>query len=198
MELKMKPKIEPLKILGMDGKPLNEEQAVENAPIPFSDFDLYQKMASVSLQESPKENRMNECLLGMAEEIGEFIGIHKRLQRGDYNTPELQKEAVFKAVREMGDTLYYMSGWCTEVGVPFGEIPFQNLEKIAKRMEQGNIKGTGSDREEIEEKDLEDGKIDTVENCTETETTTDEVLENNTDGSEPVLELPTTDDGADV
>lgn len=127
---------------------LNKEVAeIENQDIPFQDFDLYQMLAERS-NVTPDSNRLVEILTGMTEELGEFMSFHKRMMRGDYKTPEQQQEALILASKELGDMLWYMSAWCTIHGIQFGEIPFNNLEKLRKRMEQNKITGSGDTREE--------------------------------------------------
>jgi NTP pyrophosphatase (non-canonical NTP hydrolase) len=138
--------IKSIPIVGLDGKPLTEVEADNNAPVPFQDFDLYQMLAEKS-NVTPKDNRLSEIMFGLAEEMGEFFSFHKRMIRGDYDTPEKQSEALFLASKELGDILWYMSAWCTIHGLQFGEVPFQNIEKLSKRMQKNLVKGSGDTRE---------------------------------------------------
>lgn len=141
--------IKKIPIVGMDGKPLTETEATENAPVPFQDFDMYQMLAEKS-NVTPPENRLSEIMFGLAEEMGEFFSFHKRMVRGDYDTPEKQQEALYLASKELGDIMWYMSAWCTIHGLQFGEVPFQNLDKLSKRMQKNLVKGSGDTREEDE------------------------------------------------
>jgi NTP pyrophosphatase (non-canonical NTP hydrolase) len=137
--------IKSIPIVGLDGKPLTETEADNNAPVPFQDFDLYQMLAD---KVEPSITGLTEVLVGLSEELGEFMGFHKRMMRGDYKTKEEQSNALFLASKELGDILFYMSAWCTIHGLQFGEVPFQNLEKLSKRMEKNLVKGSGDTREE--------------------------------------------------
>ena len=135
--------IKSIPLVDADGQELNPKEVIED--IPFKDFDMYQMLAN---QIEPKVTGLAEILIGLSAEFGEFMGYHKRLLRGDYKTPEQQSEALAGASKELGDMLWNMSEWCTMHKMPFGEIPYQNLEKLRKRMEQSKILGSGGAREE--------------------------------------------------
>jgi NTP pyrophosphatase (non-canonical NTP hydrolase) len=140
-------------LVGADGELVGKakEEAVkieqEEMGVPFQDFDIYQMMAE-QFNVTPKENRLAEVMFGLAEEQGEFFGYHKRMARGDYETPEQQQEALLMATKELGDMLWYMQAWCSIHGIKFGEIPFNNINKLSKRKEQNLIKGSGDSRGE--------------------------------------------------
>ena len=139
--------IKTIPIVGADGQVLNpKETEIDTTGVPFQDFDMYQMLAEKS-NVTPPENRLSEIMFGLAEEMGEFFSFHKRMVRGDYETPEKQQEALFLASKELGDILWYMSAWCTIHGLQFGEVPFQNIDKLAKRMEKNMVKGSGDTRE---------------------------------------------------
>lgn len=147
--------VKNIPIVGMDGKPLVEpKEETPKEALPFQDFDIYQMLAERS-NVTPAPNRLVEILTGLSEELGEFMSFHKRMMRGDYETPEQQQDALMLAAKELGDMMWYMSAWCTIHGIQFGEIPYNNLEKLRKRMEQNNVKGEGDTREE----DLKDANI---------------------------------------
>lgn len=134
--------IKSIPLVGANGESLAPETKEE--VLPFQDFDLYQMLAS---QVEPSATSLTEILIGLGEEYGEFLGFHKRMMRGDYVTEQEQEKALYLAYKELGDMLYYMSQWCTIHKLKLGDVPFNNLEKMAKRMEQGNILGAGDERE---------------------------------------------------
>lgn len=142
--------VKKIGIVGADGKPIGE-QAIEETQtgerMPFEDFDLYQMLAEKT-NVTPPENRLVEILTGLSEELGEFMSFHKRMMRGDYDTPEKQTEALDLAKKELGDMLWYMSAWCTIHHIPFGDVPYSNLKKLDARMAQNKIKGVGDTREQ--------------------------------------------------
>jgi len=146
-------KIELIKktpLVDSDEKELTPTEATRTGERePFQDFDLYQMFAEKT-NVTPPNNRLVEILTGLSEELGEFMSFHKRMMRGDYDTPEKQQEALILASKELGDMLWYMSAWCTIHAIPFGEIPYANLEKLKKRYEKNMIKGTGDTREQEE------------------------------------------------
>lgn len=157
--------VKKIGIVGADGEPMGE-QAIEETQtgerMPFEDFDLYQMLAEKT-NVTPPENRLIEILTGLTEELGEFMSFHKRMMRGDYDTPEKQAEALDLAKKELGDMMWYMSAWCTIHHIPFGDVPYSNLKKLDARMAQNKIKGTGDTREE----DLK--VVSEEEVCTDTE-----------------------------
>lgn len=90
-------------------------------------------------------------LKGMIEELGEFFGHLKRIERDDKGMISFDRFEKMK--KEGGDFFwYFIRAWtliCEKRGVPF--IPFEqiwneNIAKLADREERGVIKGTGSER----------------------------------------------------
>ncbi len=99
------------------------------------EFNEYQRIASQTDQQ-PKSLEGKEDLLsilipllGLAGEVGELLGEHKkRLRDGDsYKLfPDRVKE-------ELGDLLWYLSNVATKHGVTLDEIASHNLRKIHRR-----------------------------------------------------------------
>lgn len=146
-----------------DGNVISQpEQETGEAQLVFQDFDLYQMLAEKT-NVTPPNNRLVEILTGLSEELGEFMSFHKRMMRGDYDTPEKQQEALVGASKELGDMLWYMAAWCTIHKIPFGDIPFGNLEKLNARMEKNLIKGAGDNREQ----ETETKEVSPVEDSSE-------------------------------
>jgi NTP pyrophosphatase (non-canonical NTP hydrolase) len=80
--------------------------------------------------------------IGLLNEAGEMAGKIKKWMRGD-----VDKLNVADVVSEMGDVLWYLASLATDLNVTLEEVALNNIEKITKRREQGNIKGDGDHRE---------------------------------------------------
>lgn len=80
-------------------------------------------------------------LNGEAGEVAELIG--KALRDGDI---EIGRERSAKLEKEVGDVLWYVAEICTIMGWSLSELASKNLEKLAKRKDDGTLKGDGSDR----------------------------------------------------
>ena len=79
--------------------------------------------------------------LGLSGEAGEVANKVKKLIR-DGDT-ELKRLAIKD---ELGDCLWYLAMLADELKYNLTEIAEENLEKLAKRKLQGNVKGDGDDR----------------------------------------------------
>jgi NTP pyrophosphatase (non-canonical NTP hydrolase) len=80
--------------------------------------------------------------LGVCGEAGELSENLNKYLREDYDEAELKR----RAFKELGDVLYYLSVTAHELGFSLEEIAAANVEKLAKRMAEGKIRGDGSDR----------------------------------------------------
>ena len=85
---------------------------------------------------------------GMVEELGEFFGHLKRIERDDEG--KLTPERFEKMREELGDFEWYkIRAWtelCKKLGIPF--IPFEqiwdeNILKLRGRQSNGTIHGEG-------------------------------------------------------
>ena len=90
-------------------------------------------------------------LKGMIEELGEFFGHLKRIERDDRG--KITPERFAKMKEELGDFEWYrIRAWtkiCELLGIPF--VPFEqlwdeNILKLVDRKERGVIHGEGSER----------------------------------------------------
>lgn len=88
------------------------------------------------------DQKMIRSFLGVAGEAGEMMECIKKHLRGDYDLDEVKK----RAFKEIGDTLYYLAVCAHELGLDLNEIGEHNIEKLAKRMAEGKIKGDGDNR----------------------------------------------------
>ncbi|MCL4411339.1 nucleoside triphosphate pyrophosphohydrolase family protein [Candidatus Marsarchaeota archaeon] len=78
--------------------------------------------------------------LGLAGEVGELLNKIKKIAR-DNATPD--KDGI-KA--ELGDILWYVARIASEMDITMDEIANYNIEKLAKRKENGTIHGNGDYR----------------------------------------------------
>lgn len=86
--------------------------------------------------------KLVRAFFGVAGEAGELSEKIKKHLRGDYDLEELKK----RSEKEIGDTLYYLAVTAHELGLDLGEIAENNIAKLAKRAEEGKIKGDGDNR----------------------------------------------------
>lgn len=80
-------------------------------------------------------------LNGEAGEVAELIG---KALRDDGGVISMERSA--KLEKEVGDVLWYVAEICTIMGWSFSELASKNLQKLAKRKDDGTLKGDGSDR----------------------------------------------------
>lgn len=86
--------------------------------------------------------------LGLAEEVGEFLGIFAKMQRGDdmlkrFGSPEALREALKK---EAGDVLWQLQECLSVVEIDLQEVAEMNIQKLTDRKARGVIRGSGDDR----------------------------------------------------
>lgn len=82
--------------------------------------------------------------LGLTNEVGEFAGKIKKWLRGDY--PLDDPMVVNSLMGELGDSMWYLSQCCTELGVSLEDVAQMNLQKLADRQVRGVIRGNGDQR----------------------------------------------------
>lgn len=87
-------------------------------------------------------NRLIRAYLGVCGEAGEMAENIKKYLREDYGTEELAE----RTRKEIGDVLYYLAVCAHELGFDLDDIARENIAKLAKRQEEGKIKGDGSER----------------------------------------------------
>jgi len=76
--------------------------------------------------------------LGLAGEAGEVANlIKKSVRRGD---DFLLVHGKDKLMDELGDVAYYLIRMADAIGVEFGEVLFQNQEKLNRRKAEGTLK----------------------------------------------------------
>ena len=78
-------------------------------------------------------------LLGLANEVGEFLGKCKKEMRGDGVTKE-------DKMAELGDIFWYLARLLDCYDISHQEVLQQNFMKLTDRKERGVIKGDGDNR----------------------------------------------------
>lgn len=81
------------------------------------------------------------CALGLGE-AGEVQGKLKKVWRGDRTLEEARDEIL----DELGDTLWYLTRMCLELGVDLDWLMKHNGMKVLDRKKRGVIKGSGDKR----------------------------------------------------
>lgn len=107
-------------------------------------FDEYQKQArKFAVYESKYYP-----FFGIAEEVGEFVGLAAKLERGDSIEERFGSIAGLNEAfaKEAGDILWQLSQCLDEMGMSLQDVAEMNLKKLEDRQQRGVLKGAGSDR----------------------------------------------------
>lgn len=81
--------------------------------------------------------------LGLTGEAGEVANQVKKVLRDDNEavTPERRD----KIIDELGDVQFYLAAVCNELGIDIREVLVNNINKLDKRRENGQINGDRRD-----------------------------------------------------
>lgn len=69
--------------------------------------------------------------LGLGGEVGEVQNEIKKLERDDNN--QLDEDRRNKIITELGDTMWYFTGICNQIGCSLQQILENNMEKLSQR-----------------------------------------------------------------
>lgn len=95
-------------------------------------FDEYQhEAARTNNADLNPEQQLSMCSLGLGGEAGEFLELVKKYL---YHGHELNRT---KAVKELGDVLWYLSQSAKALGIPLGEVAEANIAKLRARYPKG-------------------------------------------------------------
>lgn len=107
-------------------------------------FEEYQK-------ESKKTAEYPECCsdlvyisLGLAGEAGEVVEKVKKVLRN--HEGEMSEENKESLKYELGDVLWYVSQFATNLGFSLEDVANSNLKKLSSRQDRGVIKSEGDNR----------------------------------------------------
>ena len=104
-------------------------------------LDEYQQKAQSFDLTTGTTNSRNHALFGLAEEVGELLGLEKRACRGD-----AQPGMKYKVMSELGDVLWYVAAVAAKYGFNLEAIALNNIEKLEDRRARGKIQGKGDYR----------------------------------------------------
>jgi NTP pyrophosphatase (non-canonical NTP hydrolase) len=90
----------------------------------------------------PETQAIDYCLLGLASEVGEVLGVRKKAIRDAI--PFYQERA--KISDELGDVFWYLSRILYHYELDFEQILENNITKLQSRKERCTLKGDGDDR----------------------------------------------------
>ena len=103
---------------------------------------VYPKVLPDALKQSPTVLLyLTTCLSG---EVGELAEKIKKLFRDKHGelTPEIKELLSL----ELGDILWYLSCFATELGIELNEVAKSNTEKVQKRVKDHTLHGDGDHR----------------------------------------------------
>jgi NTP pyrophosphatase (non-canonical NTP hydrolase) len=83
-------------------------------------------------------------VLGIAGESGEVADKVKKIFREKEGI--LDDHAREELTKELGDLLWYVSQFATEIGVSLDDVAQKNIEKTQSRMERDTLLGDGDNR----------------------------------------------------
>jgi len=69
--------------------------------------------------------------LGLGGEVGEVQNNIKKLERDDNN--QLKEDRRNKIITELGNTMWYFTGICNQIGCSLQEVLENNMEKLSQR-----------------------------------------------------------------
>lgn len=112
-------------------------------------FDEYQQQAIATdlfngKMESVTDPSFLEKAFGLVGEAGEVAEKLKKLIRDHDGV--LNEDRKAEIIKEFGDVLWYISALSLYLNVPLSEVAQGNLEKLAKRKQQGTLNGSGDNR----------------------------------------------------
>ena len=108
-------------------------------------FDEYQKQALKTRVTHPDE-LMNKTVwvMGVAGEAGEVVEKWKKIVA--YKDGKISEDDLRELAKELGDVVWYVAILADSLGLSFGEIMQNNLDKLASRQNRGVLKGKGDNR----------------------------------------------------
>lgn len=111
----------------------------------FVELDFYQGQAGkTAIYPTDGLSGLVYTALGLNGEAGEVAEHVKKAVRDDQGV--LTEDRRAKLSKEIGDVLWYVGRVAAEAGIPLSQIAAENLNKLARRQEEGKIQGSGSDR----------------------------------------------------
>lgn len=107
-------------------------------------FDDYQKESRKTAIYPNKGSNFIYPVLGLVGETGEVAEKVKKVIRDKEG--KIDEETRKEIAKELGDVLWYLSNFSTELGISLQEVAQINLEKLFSRMERNKLHGSGDNR----------------------------------------------------
>lgn len=111
-------------------------------PLNTKDYEQFVADSRVITEGNQAVNTLEYGALGLAGETGEVVDNIKRLLRGDYSKEELRPEIL----KELGDTLWYLTDLTIKLDSSLEEIMQINYDKVQDRKQRGVQLGKGNHR----------------------------------------------------
>jgi NTP pyrophosphatase (non-canonical NTP hydrolase) len=142
-------------------KPYENNEVNMTTPVTFSPqsaakaltFNEYQALArttaiyprqEVAANQPIPANNLVYVTLGLAGETGEVAEKIKKVIRDAKGLVTEEKREELK--KELGDVLWYLANFATELGFDLGAVAQANYEKLKSRQERNVISGSGDNR----------------------------------------------------
>lgn len=131
-----------------------QKQAMETAQYDNSQIKLLESIRDFSqtpilyeeINNIIKTLRLFYVTTGLIGEAGEVAEKFKKVFRNDDG--KLNEVSVKAISKELGDNLWYIAAFASELGLSLKDIAKDNLDKLSKRDKLELIKSSGDDREE--------------------------------------------------
>ena len=111
-------------------------------------FDEYQELATkydfFEATEDTNQVAFLEKVLGLVGEAGETADKIKKLIRDKDGVVSDEDRAA--VVKELGDTLWYLSSIARYLSVPLSEVAQGNIDKLESRFQRNKLHGEGDER----------------------------------------------------
>lgn len=111
----------------------------------------YNKFA-VGTRDYPKSKNIDFPILGLNGESGELAEKLKKVYRdtnyklNDDGSLYLDDDQKTEFAKELGDVLWYITNCANDLGMSLTDVMELNIDKIAKRLANGTIHGSGDNR----------------------------------------------------
>lgn len=120
----------------------------ENTDTKIFTFINYERLAAETavypLSSTGKLPAVDYTTFGLVGEAGEIANKLKKVHRD--NDGIIDEEIRKDLLKEVGDTLWYLTRLATELNSDLSEIASINIQKLHARKNEGSLKGSGDNR----------------------------------------------------
>lgn len=104
-------------------------------------MDIYQEFTPTTAV-YPKEQWLPYLISGLASEVGEVAGKHKKMIRDNVEWNEFRKQMK----DELSDCMWYISELLNHLGMSFNDLVIHNRDKLIDRQNRDQLHGSGDYR----------------------------------------------------